>query len=84
MTDDEISELEKRLRVAYATALKMRHATTGRVEIHMAENVSEYLKGLAVKGAASFGFPTMWGFPVVIEEDRPTNYVAVHTVEVIA
>jgi hypothetical protein len=82
VTDEEVSEVEKRLRLAYATALNLRHASAGRVEIHIAQNVLDYLRSFLVKyqyGDSS----TMWGFPLVVEESAPFNYVAVHTVEVI-
>lgn len=83
MTDEEIVIIEERIKLAFTVAMNLRHSSAGRVEIHMAQNVFDYLKARheAVLPSMYAGPPTMWGFPLVIQ--GVDDHLSVHAVEVI-
>lgn len=78
-----MTNLDDRLRVAYATAMKQRQGP-GIVQIHIGADVFAYLRNLA-KDVAAPGTPGnhLWGFPLVHSRQSMPDHISVHTVEVI-
>lgn len=81
MSPEEINILEERLKLAYATAMNLRHTSAGRIEVHLGPNVVEYLKSLTVQPEPLGGWQTAWGFPVVPRDID--DHISVHLVEII-
>lgn len=78
----DVDTIERRLRMAYATAVGQAHAS-GRVEVHMGIHVLEHLRSLAIQKAPLGQPPTVWGFPIRVRDSFHPEAVEVHTVQVI-
>jgi hypothetical protein len=83
-------DLEARLKVAYATAIHLRHQP-GRVEIHVGQEVIDYLKSFLTHVATSPAGANLWGFPLVVAEEadawrlyRGRAHISVHAIQTIA
>lgn len=77
-------DIDRRLRVVFATALRHAH-DGGRVEVHVGSDVVAYLKSLAIK-VEDAGFrvaPMLWGYPL-IESTAAPDHISVHVVHHIA
>lgn len=86
----EVPRFDDKLRTAYATAMAAMHSS-GSVQIHVGTEVAEYLRSLVraeLNGVVQeWAIPaqrTMWGFPVVIDENARPESITVHVVQVIA
>lgn len=81
-TEADGIELERRIRVAYATALRHAHEG-GIVQVHAGETVVAYFKSLAkhprhplLNGLVS---PTAFGYPLIeAAESLGADYIGIH------
>lgn len=74
------------MRRTYFTAIEAQSLCRS-VQIHVGQEVWDALRARAAKlcdKITESPNPTMWGFPILLEETRAPGHVSIHTVEVIA
>lgn len=80
-----MSDLTSRLRTTYAVATMRRHGSAGSVEIHISPGILDAIRdwGRIADVALPPRQPTIWGFPIVVDDRLPEDSIQVHCVETI-